>query len=379
MVFKCLSTIALAYFLLVNCLSFSFEKKSEEIEVIPMKIDLKLRKTDSLQTVTEFDIIPGSEHFIANLSAITYDENSIFLTDFVQNQVFSLNRESLYYERTFGKGKGKGPGDLNNPVNTIIYHDSIVIEESQGANLYSYFLKDGSFIKSVRRKNFSDLNISFDRSFFLRDRYIYKTVGYASDYIKIKRYDIEQPDATGIPMVSLKDFGPYLDTSKIASTHPYMFVLPSKLDTSHFYAASGSKLQVNMYNMDGTFTSSFDLSGVKELSNYCRQIETIFSQGSMVKDKDITLTTYFNGIAIDDHDRLIYPCLNIKNMNDVLRDIRNPNVMEAEYSFVVINLKDATYDLLKCKQNVTPMKVIDNNLWCYDRLTSKIVVYELPV
>ena len=376
MVFRCLLLARCPFLLLISCLSCNSEKHSSQ--VIPMETSLELGKIDSLRTVASFDIIPGSEHFIGNLSSISYDEDNIFITDFSQSLVFSLNRNDFYFERTFGNGQGGGPGNLNNPVNTIIYQDSILVEESQGANLYSYFSKDGSFIKSVHRENFNDLNVSFDKSFFIRDHYIYKTVGFADNNVKVKRYDITDPSDKAVPVVSLTDFGPYLDTSNIASSHPYMFIFPSKADTSIFFAASGSTLQVNIYNKKGALDSSFDLNNVEELSNYCQQMETLFSAGGSAHEIDNTLTTYFNGIVIDSQDRLIYPCLTIKNMDEVLSNLDSPDILEAEHYFIRIDIKNAMYDILSCQRNITPVKVIDNNLWCYDRLTSEIVIYELP-
>lgn len=188
---------------------------------------------------------------------------------------------------------------------------------------------------------------------------------------KLIRYDLRGGEANKIDdIVPVTDLHTELDSTMLSMIINKMSVLKSKVVDSLFYVVPANKYLINSYNMKGDKMSSIDLRGIP-------QINKIYSIM-----KKLPLSSFFNSAVMDDRDNIYFHInefegVEAEDSEDVI-DAKIAN-KKAKANLVSINLWDKTYRTFKVEsRHVSPLKIIDGKLWCFDIVNSQLVLYQFP-
>lgn len=326
--------------------------------------------SDSLKLIAEIDIFEGSKVPVGEINDMEEIGDKLYFADRKQNLIHIIDKETLNYKTSIG---GPGPDQLLRIFGLSVTDDNnIMIGNSQGPHLLKSFSPNGDFLKSYPNNNPPARGIAVDiNGSFISDSIAYVTNQFADKGTKLIRYDLRGGEANKIDdIVPVTDLHTELDSAMLAKIIHRMSVLKSKVVDSLFYVVPTNKYLINSYNMKGDKMSSIDLRGIP-------QINTIYS----IMKK--TFYGYsFNSAVIDDQDNIYFHIIELEGIE--IDD--SPEVMDAKMVdnnskviLVSVNLLDKTYRTFKVEQrHISPLKIIDDKLWCFDQSSSQLLLYQFP-
>lgn len=326
--------------------------------------------SDSLKLIAEIDIFEGSKVPVGEINDMEEIGDKLYFADRKQNLIHIIDKETLNYKTSIG---GPGPDQLFRVFSLYVTDDNnLLVGNSQGPHLLKSFSPNGDFLMSFPSNDPPAWFIAEDiNGSFISDSVAYVTNMIADKGTKLIRYDLRGGEANKIDdIVPVTDLHTELDSAMLSTIIYRMSVLKSKVVDSLFYVVPTNKYLINSYNMKGDKMSSIDLRGIP-------QINKIYSIM-----KKLPFSSFFNSAVMDDRDNIYFHInefegVEAEDSEDVI-DAKIAN-KKAKVNLVSVNLWDKTYRTFKVElRHVSPLKIIDDKLWCFDSMNSQLLLYQFP-
>ncbi|HUH18114.1 hypothetical protein [Albibacterium sp.] len=325
---------------------------------------------DSLKLIAEIDIFDGSKIPVGVIVDMEEIGDMLYFADSKQSVIHVIDKETLKYKTSIG---GPGPDQLFKIFSLYVSDNNLLVGNSQGPNLLKTFSSNGDFLMSYPNNDpplwFISMNINDS---FISDSVAYVTNMFADKGRKIIRYDLRGGEANKIDeIVPVTDLHAELDSAISAKIITNMSVLKSNVLDSLFYVLPTNKYLINSYNMKGEKVSSIDLRGGIPQINKAYLIM-----------KKLPFSSLFMSAVIDDRDNIYFHIAEFEGVEvDDSADVMDAKIAntKAKLNLVSVNLMDKTYRIFKTEsRSVSPLKIIDDKLWCFDSMNSQLLVYQFP-
>ena len=337
---------------------------------VVIKPQFKKESDDSLVLIQEFEHYNGSKMLVGKIRAIASDDTNIYLADFQQGKIIVLDKRTNSFKRTIGNGPGNGPGDLNKPFNVYIFNGNLVVPHYTGQFMFTIFSPEGAVISTINRLNYDPNYAADPTSNFLRDSIVYFSNNIARDLKKVEVLKLSSP--LTIPFKSIlpvTDFQSMSDSATLSTVLPKFFLLNSAKGDK-FFAAPGNKPLLNTYKYNGQLIGSYDLRNIPALYTFYEDLASFFESGS---------PTYFSSIVTDNDDYVYFYSGEITNLKAIKNKQVAPEKVQFKTCFVAVNLQKLTYKIFRSQnKSLVPLKIIDDQIWSYDREKSTIVIQQMP-
>jgi hypothetical protein len=350
--------------------------EGEEFPINAVKPEFIKIKQDTLTKIKEFDefSLGNSVYKIGNISFVNFSHKYIYFLDEQQSKIYVLNRKTLELEFVFGEGPGKSPMDMNDPFGLEFKQDTLLIKNRTGANLLHYYSPEGKLFKTIPRKSLSS-NINQIGGFLAFGDTLIYTQSIAWNRHKGIRLVLDSLPQS-VEIFPVEHFRNLTDTSAFKNAVSDIFLSSSKKEKDSFYAVLRMLPLINKYNTKGDLIYSYNLRGVRLLDQYYTQMRQIMP----LHESSTVIYSFYSNVINDGEDRFIFPVREFLDMSKIeIGPLGFPDASHPKkYYFVRVDPEAKTYTEYSVDFPFMPLKVIDNNLFCYDFNNSKIVVYNFP-
>lgn len=313
---------------------------------------------DSLEMIHEIDIFKGSQVPVGHIVDMVAFGDNFYFADRIQSNVHVINRSTLQYIKAIGNPV---PDEFRDFFGLYSHSQNIFIGTNAESN--SFNRKSGGVrLISYKHNNVPPLwFISLDiNNTFIADSFAYVTKAISDNGEKVIQYTIRGGEANKtVNRSHAIDLPAYLDSAMRSKVITNFFQLKSNKVDSLFYTLPTKEYLIASYDMEGVKQESIDLKSIPEIDRSFNILKKHFN-------------SYFQSATIDHEDTIYFPILVVDDPESELSE-------ETSVSFMAINLQSKTYRTYKMEaRGVSPLKVIDGKLWCYDYVKSRLVVYQLP-
>lgn len=340
---------------------------------------------DSLRTLKliSFSSEGNAPKFGFHVTGVEVIDNNIYIGDNRQNKILVFDKDTYAYKFSIGNKDPNSTDFLDGMFGPLQWKDKLMAGTRHQPNLFKSFSSNGSFEKSYANKSRFAWGISSSNHNVL----LYDSIAYVVKFIADNRYkvsclkfadDFEKIDNDILPV---SDFHIPLDSAKSTNILTSLYLLKSNV-AKKFYAIPSNKYLINSYNLDGKLLQSVDLRNVPEIGYWYKLQEEWLG----------IINSYFQSVAIDKDDNIYIPVEAITNPEIFYKELTASNTMlerlsilsklnkeiKMNFYLIAVNLKKGEYKKYAVNNPITPIKVIDDKLWCYDYKTSKVIVFQLP-
>lgn len=365
-----------------------FGKPQTGVDKYPKSAERPLFKNtshDSLRTLKVIEIFQegNAPQFGYHATGVEVINNNVYIGENKQNKVLVFDKDQYNYKFSIGNENRNAADFLNGLFGPLQWKGKLMVGSRQQPNLFNSFSPNGDFEKSYKNKSPFNWRISSsNHNALLYDSIAYIVKSFADNKYKVSRLKFSDDfEKIGNDILPVSDFHIPLDSAKSMNIITSLYLLKSNL-ADEFYAIPSNKYLINSYNLEGKLLYSADLRNVPEIGDWYKLQEEWLG----------IINSYFQSVAIDKDDNIYIPVEGISNPEIIYKELTSSNTMlerltilsklnkeiKMNFYLIAVNLKKREYKKYAVNSPITPMKVIDGKLWCYDYKSSKIVIFKLP-
>lgn len=332
-----------------------------------MEVEFTALKRGEARLVTEIDQFDGSEVPVGNIAGIIANDTCIYITDSQNNRVYVLDRKSYRYKYAIGSSIQGDPAFIYRPYGAQFYQGNLLVGNSHGTRIFKMFTLSGEYVKEytaseILRDGGFAMHLN---NLFVKDSTVYIVKMVANDGLKVRRARLENNDAIILPeIVPIGELNSEVDSATSRIIIPSMYLLRSNVLDTTFFAIPSNKYLVNRYSANtGDILESISLLGIPELRDFY-EFNEVFNN-------------LFTSAAIDKGDIIYIPVQEI--IDKQAYQTGDNSDANTNIYFVAADLNERTYNLYQMDKDrsVGPICFIDDRLWCYDFVMSKLLIYSL--